>query len=221
MSSQRLPGKVLRSLGGRPLLDHVLDRLGRCRSLDGVAVATSTSRSDDPLAEWLEERGTAFYRGPLDDVAARFASAARSLGVGIIVRVSGDSPVIDHRIVDTCVETFLQASPDLVTNVFPRTFPRGQSVEVFEPSLLEAALPLMDPSDREHVTRYFYEREDEYEIVNVASPQPAPDVRMVIDTAEDYEAFSRLFASDRSVHDADHFEIAQWLEKLAVEGKHL
>lgn len=204
MSSQRLPGKVLLPLGGRPLLEHLLDRLSLCRSVDDVVVATSTAPSDDVLSEWLTENRVTMYRGPLDDVAGRVAAAATHRGADVLVRVSGDSPLLDGQIVDRCVDAYRDHEPDLVSNVFPRTFPNGQSVEVLRPSLLDAVSSRLKPDQREHVTKFFYDHPEEYRIVNIRSPQPAPSVRMVVDTVDDYRRLSRFFDAMDPAPEAEH-----------------
>src|SRR6266852_6355172 len=103
MSSRRLPGKVLRPIDGKPVLLYVLERLERCRTLDSVLVATSVDPSDDAVEEICHRRGTPCCRGPLDDVAGRFLAAARERDVDGFVRVSGDSPLLDQRLVDEAV----------------------------------------------------------------------------------------------------------------------
>ena len=148
MKSARVPGKVLRQLAGRPLLGHLLDRL--CTLGMPLVVATSDDRSDDAIASFCVAEGVAVHRGPLDDVAARFVGAARERGIDPIVRVSGDSPLLDPAIVRRALELWEPGL--LVTNVRPRSFPTGQSVEVFELAALERAE--LTPEAREHVTTH-------------------------------------------------------------------
>ena len=189
MSSERVPGKVLAPLAGKPVLGHVLDRLSRFH----VVVATSTDASDDPVADFCAGRGTLCMRGPLEDVAARFAGVVAALGVDAFVRVSSDSPLLDPLLVDEAIALFDQTRPDLATNVFPRTFPKGQSVEVVDARTFLAVEPeLTDTSDREHVTTFFYARPDRFRIENFAAEDPAPDVNLAVDTPADLERLDAL-----------------------------
>jgi spore coat polysaccharide biosynthesis protein SpsF (cytidylyltransferase family) len=185
--STRLPGKVLRSLRGQPLLVYVLERLERARRLDALVVATSTAAVDDAVAELCAAHGVACFRGPLDDVAARFVGAAAAHGLDAIVRVSGDSPLLDQALVDRGVELYGD-DVDLVTNVSPRTFPPGQSVEVVRTEALRAACAEMaEAEDREHVTRHLYAHPGRFRIRSFAAARDYGGLRLVVDTGEDFE----------------------------------
>ncbi|HET8892663.1 MAG TPA: hypothetical protein VFM96_01000 [Gaiellaceae bacterium] len=189
MSSERLPGKVLALLADKPALGYLLERLSRYR----VVVATSTEPSDDAVADFCAERGTLCMRGPLQDVAGRFASVVATLGVDAFVRVSGDSPLLDPLLVEEGIALFEKLRPDLATNVFPRTFPKGQSVEVMDARTFLAIEPeLTDASDREHVTTFFYARPERFRIENFAADVPAPDVNLAVDTPGDLERLDAL-----------------------------
>ncbi len=113
MSSSRLPGKALMQFGDRPLLSHVVDAASSADGAGGVVVLTSREHSDDPIAEWCNYNSVDFFRGNLNDVAGRFLEAANSLGVESFVRVSGDSPMLDPRLISFAVLRFLKVSPDV------------------------------------------------------------------------------------------------------------
>ncbi len=166
MSSRRLPGKVLRPLGGRPMLNLVIERLRKSDAVEIVVVATSTGPDDDAIERFCSSEGVPCFRGELDDVSSRLLATADAFGFDAIVRISGDSPLIDPEIVDLGVDEFTRADADVATNVFPRRMcPFGQSVEVLARPALERALPLMtEPGDREHVTPAFYRHADSFAI---------------------------------------------------------
>lgn len=186
-SSQRLPGKVLRPLCGKPVLAHLLDRLGRCAALDLVAVATSSERSDDAVAEFCAGAGIGCHRGPLDDVLARFVEAAAHFELDGVVRLGGDSPLLDPALVTHAVKTFRRGNWDLVTNVQIRSFPKGQSVEVISAAALaQAAAKARSASEREHVTPYLYAHPESFRIRNLVARVPRPALQLSIDTAEDF-----------------------------------
>src|SRR5262249_55762759 len=100
MSSRRLPGKALRAIRGRALLGHVVDRVRRCCTIDGLLIATSTDPDDDAIAEFARTEAVELYRGALDDVAGRLLNAALAAQADALVRISADSPLIDPAIVD-------------------------------------------------------------------------------------------------------------------------
>jgi spore coat polysaccharide biosynthesis protein SpsF len=199
MSSTRLPAKVLLPVAGRPLLGYVLERVALAG--ETVVVATSDQPDDDPVAQFASDAGVQVFRGSLPDVAGRFAALADSFGLDALVRVSGDSPLIDPALVDEAISLFGAGEVDLVTNVFPRSFPVGQSVEVLSRAALDRVLAATDdPSDREHVTRYVYAHHKDFRIQNFAHERDVSHVRHVVDTEEDLRRVEAIFAA----MDRDH-----------------
>ena len=186
LSSRRLPGKALRAIRGRALLGHVVDRVRRCRSLDGLWIATSTNHHDDAIAEFARREAVELYRGALDDVAGRLLNAAVAARADALVRINADSPLIDPAIVDQAVDLYRRQSPDLASNVVRRTFPKGQSVEVIAVPALERAIEAMTTADeREHVTPWFYANPTRVRIVGFESADPRPQMQLSVDTLED------------------------------------
>lgn len=215
MSSARLPGKILREICGKPLLAWLLDGLDLCTALAGTLVATSTEPSDDPVEAFCARRKTPCFRGPLDDVAARFLAAAEANGLDAFVRICGDSPLLDPHLVDKAVALFRTGNADLVTNVLRRTFPKGQSVEVAGVEAMRRAVEAMTtPQDREHVTRHFYAHAADYRIRSFESGGDFGAVNFCVDTAEDLERLSALAA--RLAANAPRLG---WRELLALAGE--
>jgi spore coat polysaccharide biosynthesis protein SpsF len=187
LSSRRLPGKILMKLRDRPSLDHLLEGLRHAVRLDHIVLATSIDPSDAATVEFAAARGISCHRGPLDDVAARLLQAGEEHQADAIVRVSGDSPLIDPAIVDHAVGLFCEGAAEIVTNVRPRTFPKGQSVEVIAlATLRRTAARMTTPQEREHVTQYVYAHPEEYSIRPFITPDRRPDVQLSIDDAEDF-----------------------------------
>lgn len=201
MSSQRLPGKSLAMIAGRPMLQLLLERLGRCVSLDEIVIATSTDASDDAIVALCESRGIACHRGSLDNVAMRFRSVVRARPCDAFVRVNGDSPLLDPRLIDRGVGQFCAGDFDIVTNVHPRSFPRGQSVEVVRSSSFERACSLMsEPDDFEHVTRVFYRRADDFEIGSFRHARDCSGLQMSVDDPGDLDRIRRMVAGMSRPH---------------------
>ncbi|MHC4416726.1 MAG: cytidylyltransferase domain-containing protein [Planctomycetota bacterium] len=201
MSSRRLPGKVLMPVAGRPLLEYLLDRVEMCGEIVGTVVATSVGEHDDPIAAFCREFAVPCTRGPLDNVAQRFASAAAFFQLDAFVRLCADSPLVDTELISRAVREFRAREVDLVTNVFPRTFPPGQSVEVVDARVFAAAVAAMDdPDDLEHVTRYFYDHADRYRIWNMPSDHLPRDVSFAVDTRADLERFEAVVAALERPH---------------------
>jgi spore coat polysaccharide biosynthesis protein SpsF len=197
MSSSRLPGKVMRPLGGAPMLGALIGRLGQAGSISSVVVATSDRADDDAIADFCAATRTACFRGPLDDVAARLADAAQATGAAAFVRLSGDSPFMDPDLVDAVVGLFDRNDIDLATNIQVRTFPKGQSVEVVRVEALRRARAMMAPGEAEHVTPVFYRRAQDFRIANLASGHDWGAIQMSVDTPQDWALAERMIATMR------------------------
>jgi len=220
MSSRRVPGKVMRTVAGKPLLQYLLERVSRAKRVDGVVVATSDQVEDDLVASHCASTNVACCRGSLTDVAGRFARALEAHPAARFVRISGDSPLIDPQVIDEGIELFASAPCDMVTNVFPRTFPAGQSVEILHTSVfLRTVERMATPEDREHVTPYFYRHSHEFRIRNFTAPRDLSGIHVAVDTHEDMRRFCE--AVDRM--DAPHWtyrldEIVELYRQAATEG---
>ena len=178
-------------LAGTPVLTRVINRLRPAKEIDDIIVCTSDRDVDDPIAQLAAKAGARVFRGDAEDVLGRALAAAK--GTQAVVRISGDSVFIDPRLVDWLIVKHRRLRPDLTTNVYPRTYPPGMSVEVISTTaLLDAAQKATDPLDREHVTTYFYRNDDRYVIDNVASPELMTDVDLALDTSDDFAFQSRL-----------------------------
>jgi spore coat polysaccharide biosynthesis protein SpsF (cytidylyltransferase family) len=199
LSSQRLPGKILRNLRGRPMLDYLLEGLGHATRVDEVWIATSAEASDDATAEFAAARGVRCHRGPLEDVARRLLGAGEAAAADAIVRVSGDSPLLDPALVDEAVALYRESTVDVVSNVRPRSFPKGQSVEVIAMAALRRAVAQMRAvEEREHVTPYLYAHPEKFAVRAIGAMQPRPDVQLSVDSPEDFarcEAILGLLAA--------------------------
>ncbi len=198
MTSTRLPGKVLADLGGRPLLAQLVRRLRTMTEADDVVVATTALASDDPVAALARAEGVRCFRGDEHDVLSRYAGAVRETDADVVVRVTGDCPLIDPAESDRVVSA-LKAAPggaDYGSNVVRRTFPRGLETEVFHRDVLDRIVRLgRSPEAREHVTWYITrERPDLFVQLSVEDTEDNADLRWTVDTAEDLAMARRLYA---------------------------
>ena len=217
MSSRRLPGKHLRPLLGVPMLVRLLERLEGSRRVDVPCVATSTDPTDDALTDVARAAGIEIYRGPLDDVLTRLVGAARHVDADVVAEITGDCPLIDPGIVDAVMGYYLRGGYDYVTNVLDGlTFPVGFDVQVFSRALLEEVSRVAaDPSDRENVTSYIYQRPDRYRLLNVRAPSELhrPRYRLCVDYIEDLEVVTGVYDALYPRSPAfDAFEIVAFLD---------
>ncbi len=198
VSSKRLPGKTLRKIGSRSLLECVIARLRPWCADNGIPIRIATSRrkEDDALETLCGQLDIPCFRGELEDVAARLLALALAEGWKGIIRISGDSPFIDPRVVDRALQAFTAGRQDVVTNVHPRSFPPGQSVEIFRTETLSQTHADMTEEEREHVGLHFYRNEKSFHILNLDSgTAPASCTRMTVDTLEDENRMARLMAA--------------------------
>ncbi|HEX9701701.1 MAG TPA: NTP transferase domain-containing protein [Rhodospirillales bacterium] len=187
MDSERLPGKALTPVSGRPLLARVIDRVKRSAAGRPIVVCTSKRAADDPIAALAKREGVGIMRGATADVLGRALACAGEKGFDHVVRISGDSPFIDPALIDRMIAIHRDEKPDLTTNVAPRTYPPGASVEVIAVAALRrAAAETDDAGDREHVTRYLYAHPAAFSIRNERAPAGRYDgVSLTVDTPAD------------------------------------
>ena len=130
-SSRRFKSKVLYLIYGIPLIQHVINRIRQSKKISNLIVSSSLERSDDNLINYLKNKKIKFFRGNLENVAMRLHDTAKKNKAKYFVRISGDSPMIDPKLIDKAIKiSQKQKGYDIITNTFPRTFPKGQSVEV-------------------------------------------------------------------------------------------
>jgi len=184
---------MLRPLHGSPMLDWVISRVRQANVVKDFLVATSDQPDDDKIANLAQQAGVQCFRGSLEDVRSRFVGIVRAKRLTAFVRISGDSPMIDPSLIDQAVTLYHSGNYDLVTNVQKRTFPKGQSVEVLRSdTFLESASLRSNQTDREHVTRYYYENPSKFRILNFQSDIDYGDVQLSVDTYEDFIRMEQL-----------------------------
>jgi spore coat polysaccharide biosynthesis protein SpsF len=193
MGSTRLPGKILMPVLGKPLLQWELERVSRCKEVDGVVLATTTLAADDPVAELAKTLGVFTFRGSSENVLERYYQAAVKHQADLIVRITGDCPLIDPAVIDRVIQAFKAGNFDYVSNTAKRTYPRGMDVEVFSfKVLLEAYREAKRSYEIEHVTPFIYQRPERYRLANVTLDPPHGDLRWTVDTIEDFTLIEKI-----------------------------
>jgi len=198
MGSSRLPGKVLKEIGGVPMLFREILRTRRAQSLGQVVVATTTDECDDSIARFCTVNGFPYSRGDPYDVLDRYYQAACLFDARVIVRLTGDCPLIDPFEIDRTVCAFYKSGADFAANRLPppweRTTPIGMDTEVVSFGALERAWQeAEEPYAREHVMPYFYEEEDRFDVALVDHEPNLGHLRLTVDTAEDLDLVRRIY----------------------------
>lgn len=195
MGSTRLPGKVLKTVLGRPLLSYQIERLKRVKRANAIVVVTSTAKEDDQIVRLCENEGIPCYRGAEEDVLDRYYQTAVQRRPDAVVRITADCPLIDPEIVDLVISKYIDEFPkwDYVSNSLISTFPRGLDTEIFSYRILEeTAQQARALAEREHVTLYMYNHPERYKLKNVASTIDLSNYRWTVDTVEDFELIRLL-----------------------------
>ena len=218
LDSTRLPGKALADVNGHPLLWYCLERLKGSRSLDSVVIATTDRPVDKPISAYARSEGFQIYRGAAMDVAGRFLQAGITHKFDAIVRINADCPLLDIDLLDCACEVMRKDEFDIITNVFPRTFPFGIIVEILKTEVLSQGYSRMvSASEFEHVTKHFYDTSNSYNIKNIAiqnhSAERMLNYRFTVDTLGQLQAFQRFVATRNQPWVATTFE-----EGLAFGG---
>jgi len=198
MGSSRLPGKVLMDIEGKPALTRLLERLQRCQRVDEIVLATTDNDTDDVLADWAGNNNVCCYRGSEKDVLNRVVCAHRETKSDIVIEVTGDCPLLDPEVIDMGVDTFFSNNCDVVNNLVKLSFPQGIDLQIFSLSLLEdVEKKIDDPAVREHVSLYFYENPEKYNLLTLIAPQRwyGPKLRFQLDYQEDLEFIRTVYKS--------------------------
>jgi spore coat polysaccharide biosynthesis protein SpsF len=198
MMSTRLPGKVLRELGGKPMLLFQIERLKNCQHLNDVVVATSTNPADDDIASLCSDHGIKYYRGSEDDVLGRVSNTVKEFGVDIHVECFGDSPLVDPELIDSMIAMINTSSThiDIVTNCHHSSFPAGMEAYIYRSQCLSQINSKVATNDplREHCGFNLMLQRDKFTLieVNASLEQHYPHLFLEVDELCDLEMLQNI-----------------------------
>ncbi|MFB5195261.1 cytidylyltransferase domain-containing protein [Neobacillus sp. KR4-4] len=195
MGSTRLPGKVMKEVLSKPLLEYQIERVRRSKLIQQIVVATTTKKTEQPIIDLCDRLKVDYYRGPEYDVLLRYFESAKKYNAEVVVRLTSDCPLIDPIVIDKTISEYLSNmnNYDYVSNTIEKTYPRGLDVEVFSIKALEQSNnEATNPEDREHVTPYIYHHPDKFKIGCVKHRINLSSFRLTVDTEEDLDLIARL-----------------------------
>ncbi|WFR83088.1 glycosyltransferase family protein [Arthrobacter sp. Y-9] len=196
VGSSRLPGKVLRPLGGRPVLEWVVNAARRAEGIDEVVIATSSESGDDAIVEFASTRALKVIRGSEDDVLSRFLLAIEETQADAVVRLTADCPLLDSTVISQVVSLWrTDTTLDYVSTTQVRSLPRGLDVELATASALVRADLRSEPHHRAHVTSSLYEEGSEFSRAALTFTPRFDHYRVTLDTVEDAALLDALVAS--------------------------
>lgn len=195
MTSTRLPGKVLKEVLGKSLLEYQIERLKRVESAENIIIATTVNETDQPIIELCKRLSIDYFRGSETDVLSRYYQAALAYRADVAVRVTSDCPLIDPWVINQVIQYYLdnQFEYDYVSNSLERTYPRGMDTEVFSfKALKEAFQEATAQPDREHVTPFIHRQPERYHLGHVKYSEDYSHYRWTVDTLEDFELVQKI-----------------------------
>ncbi|WP_410981719.1 cytidylyltransferase domain-containing protein [Bacillus cereus] len=195
MGSTRLPGKIMKKVLDKTLLEYQIERVKKAKTIDQIIVATTTKLNDNPIIELCEQLSVPYYRGSEDDVLSRYYEAATQFSVDVVVRLTSDCPIIAPDIIDKIVSCYLEQQNiyDYISNTLTRTYPRGLDTEVMPYRILKRTHEeANEPSYREHVTAYIYNNPGKFKLLNVQHDLDESKHRWTVDTKEDFILIKKI-----------------------------
>ena len=193
MGSARLPGKVLKSIIDKPMIELLLTRLSQSSELNEIVVATSEEVQNDKLQSVVESLGYQCTRGSENDVLNRFYESAKLLKADVVIRITGDCPLVDSTLVDECVRGYQKSEVDYFSNIDPVTYPDGLDIEVMSFASIERANNETDSDfDREHVTPYI-RNSDSFSKSSMTHIEDLSNQRWSVDEPEDLVVITNIF----------------------------
>jgi spore coat polysaccharide biosynthesis protein SpsF len=199
LGSSRLPGKILKEVCGKPILELMMERVIQNKTCDGVVVITTDQHEDDVIVNLCKEKGWDYYRGSATNLLERHYKAAQYFDAKYVVKIPSDCPLIDPQIIDKVIQYFQDRDFDYVSNLHPQSYPDGNDVEIMTFEALEYAyLNATKDEDLEHTTPYIVNNADVFSIGNVQmndTEDLSSMYRYTLDYEEDYLFIKAIYES--------------------------
>lgn len=193
LNSKRLPGKALLKINNKTILQNIIDRLKKSKTIKKTIVSTSNKKSDFPIVSFCKKNKILFFRGSLNNVFNRVKKTSKKYRLNFFLRVCADSPLIDPVLIDKCMKKYINGNYDIVTNKFPRSYPKGQTIEIIRVSSLNKINEKkLNPDQKEHFTKYFYENSKEFKIYNLNFTKNKRLISMAIDNKSNFNFLKKL-----------------------------
>jgi len=199
MGSSRLPGKVLKDIGNKPLLGHILGRLEHLRHQASVVVATSDLDQDDVIEQFCCDHDVLCFRGSEKNVLQRYYQCAVKYGFDHIVRLTADNPFTDIVELDGLIQMHLDTGADFSHSF--ASLPVGVGAEVFAFQALKQSYEQGHEAHHlEHVDEYMLEHPEVFDthIYQAPASKCYPDMRLTVDTLDDYKRACAIVAAQEN-----------------------
>jgi len=195
MSSNRLPGKVMKDINGFPMIFWQIQRILRSKTIDELVVVTSTDATDDVLVDYLRRSSVNVYRGDLNDVLSRYLEASLAYPHDALIRLTGDCPLVMPELIDQMVKKFYALDVDYLSNTLQPTYPDGLDIEIINKGVLNRLVSFgLTQKETEHVTLGIYTRPDEFKCINYENFRDYSFQRWTVDYQEDFDFVQNIFS---------------------------
>ena len=193
MGSTRLPGKVMMKINNTPMIGLLFKRLAESQKITKIILATSIDPNNDPLEKYLNSLNYSVYRGDESNVLDRYYRAAKQENADVVVRVTGDCPLIDSGLIDEVIDGFINSNADYASNREPPSYPDGLDVEVISiMALEEASRNATENFEKEHVTPYIV-NSNNFSKFYLKNPEDLSGDRWTVDEPEDFVVVKGIF----------------------------
>lgn len=193
LNSKRLPNKHMINILGINLLDRVYNQVKKSRLISRVVVAIPDDDKNIPLEIYLKSRKIKYFKGSLNNLSKRIFDLLQVFKCKFFLRVNGDSPLIDYRLINHCIKIFKKKNCDVLTNALPRSFPKGQSVEIIKTSLfIKNFKKVKTKYDLEHIFPYYYKNRKKFKIFNVFCKKNLSQFNFCIDKKSDVKKITKI-----------------------------
>ena len=187
-SSKRLKNKVMKKINGKPILYYVYNRVAMSKKIKKIIVACSNNKSDDKIYSYCKSEGYLVVRGSLNNVVQRFQKVIKKYNLDYFIRINGDSPCMDQYVIDSVYRNFHKYKCDVATNVYPRSFPKGLSVEIIKSQIFKNLKNFkLNSYNKEHITSCFYQNSFKYKILNIKNQKNHSKKSLALDTEIDFK----------------------------------
>ena len=191
--SKRLRRKIFKKIKNIRIIDMVINKVKKSKKISDIIIVTSKYKVDDDIETYCKNKKIKIFRGSLNNVASRFFEVSKIYNLKKVIRVSCYSPFINHKIIDKGITLSKKSNYDIITNVFPRTFPKGLSFEIIKTSLIKKYIGLFSKKEKEHVTTYFYKNYKNFKIYNFYSKKNFSKINLSVDTSKDLKYLKKNY----------------------------
>jgi len=191
MTSSRLPGKIMKSVLGNPLLHYLVERLFHVPEIGQIIIATTKNHADDLVEDFCKTQGVLCHRGSEEDVLGRIFEAASRFGADPVMRLTADCPLLDTEVLSRQAKYFQEYRPDYC--YLGLTFAEGICSDLFTiASLKYAHEHAIEQAEREHVTPYLHKNNHRFKIAGLENDTDDSRYRFVVDNPEDLDVVSAI-----------------------------